>query len=111
MARLDHRSDEARLYRKLYKDKRWRGPHGLRIRVLRRDGFKCQWRGCGTLLVGREPAPDSPVVHHLTDHKGNEALFWSEGNCIAVCRACHDGPIQASTYGPPPIGEDGWPVV
>ena len=39
-------------------------------------------------------APAS-VVNHITPHKGDQALFWDEANWEAVCKPCHDGPIQA----------------
>ena len=30
------------------------------------------------------------VVHHIIPHKGNKALFWDEGNWMAMSKRCHD---------------------
>ncbi len=75
--------------RNLYNTKRWRDPvTGVRARVLVRDGWCCQM--CGVTLAGKRPAPTSPVVDHVTPHKGNLVLFWDEGNLQALCKRCHD---------------------
>lgn len=31
----------------------------------------------------------SAHVDHIKDHKGDEALFWNEGNWQALCVRCH----------------------
>jgi 5-methylcytosine-specific restriction enzyme A len=74
--------------RHLYNTARWRGERGVRNRILTRDGWQC--RMCQTMLVGQSPAPNSPVVDHITPHKGNLALFWAEDNLQALCKGCHD---------------------
>ncbi len=73
----------------LYKDPRWKE---LRLRVLRRDGWRC--RQTGVLLTGKYPAPDSPVVDHIVPHLGDEALFWDMANLQAVSKEWHDGAKQ-----------------
>ena len=30
------------------------------------------------------------VVDHVIDHKGNQQIFWDEGNWQALCKVCHD---------------------
>lgn len=30
------------------------------------------------------------VVDHIIPHRGDEALFWDEGNWQALCKPCHD---------------------
>ena len=85
MARRDQRSDGALAYRRLYKTARWQA---LRLRVLARDLYTCQV--CGR-LEGRK---GQMVANHIEPHKGDEALFWSEANLQACCKACHDGPVQ-----------------
>ncbi|MBF9032129.1 HNH endonuclease [Rhodobacterales bacterium HKCCE3408] len=80
--------------RRLYATKRWRDPEtGMRARILARDGWAC--RICATMLTGQHPEPSSPVVDHITPHKGNLALFWDEANLQALCKRCHDTTKQA----------------
>ncbi|WP_244489025.1 HNH endonuclease signature motif containing protein [Devosia sp. Root635] len=72
-----------------YKSKRWQD---LRIAVLTRDLFTCQ--KTGVTVMGKAPAPNSPVVHHRIPHKGDEGLFWDIGNLITVSKAWHDAEGQ-----------------
>lgn len=73
----------------LYRTARWRA---LRLEVLRRDGWTC--RQTGVLLIGKHPAPDSPVVDHIVPHRGDEALFWDPANLQAVAKGWHDAEKQ-----------------
>lgn len=54
------------------------------------------------------------VVNHRTPHRGDSALFWDEANWEAVCKSCHDGPIQsqerAGRVYSSDVGADGWPI-
>lgn len=68
-----------------YHSKRWQD---LREVVLIRDLYTCQQTG--VLLVGKHPAPNSPVVDHVVPHKGDERLFWDVSNLQAVSKAYHD---------------------
>lgn len=34
------------------------------------------------------------VVDHITPHKGDEALFFDQGNLQTLCKPCHDGQKQ-----------------
>ncbi len=70
-------------WRKWYSTARWRA---LRMAVFVRDGFTCQWPGCGHV----EPNTSKLVADHRTPHRGDEALFWDEGNLQTLCKACHD---------------------
>lgn len=65
--------------------------------MLARDLFTCQ--RTGVLLVGKYPAPDSPVVDHIRPHRGDETLFWDEGNLMAVSKEFHDREKQAEERG------------
>ncbi len=60
----------------------------LRVKILSRDGWQCQMTG--VLLVGTYPAPNSPVVDHITPHRGDKKLFWDEDNLRAVSKSWHD---------------------
>jgi 5-methylcytosine-specific restriction protein A len=68
-----------------YKSARWQA---LRLMVLERDLYTC--RQTGVLLVGKHPAPNSPVVDHVVPHRGDERLFWDVSNLQAVSKAYHD---------------------
>lgn len=70
-------------WRKWYSTARWRA---LRIRILTRDRFTCQWPGCG-LMTGDT---SMLVADHKQPHRGGEALFWDEGNLQTLCKPCHD---------------------
>ena len=72
-----------------YRTEAWRR---LRISVLERDRFTC--RQTGVLLVGRHPAPDSPVVDHIRPHRGDPDLFWDPENLQSVSKAWHDSVKQ-----------------
>jgi len=42
-------------------------------------------------MCGRLEGDSSQLVaDHIIAHKGNEALFWDEGNLQCLCRNCHD---------------------
>lgn len=93
----------------LYKLPAWQP---LRKAIFLRDNYACQWHGCGRLLIGKGKAPDAPVAHHKRDHKGDLTLFLDPANLIAVCKQCHDGPIQRQTHRGfvQGHGEDGRPI-
>lgn len=82
--------DATQPWRAWYKTARWQR---LRERVLIRDRYTCQ--KTGVLLVGRHPAPNSPVVDHIIPHRGDERLFWDENNLHAVSKAYHDSTKQS----------------
>lgn len=103
------RTDEANEYRPLYKSKAWRL---LRSRVLVRDGYRCQHKGCGAMLKLGRNHPRSAVVHHIKPHKGDLDLFHDLNNLQAVCWTCHSGHIQSieARGFDATIGADGWPT-
>jgi hypothetical protein len=55
------------------------GWHDLRLRVMARDGFRCQWPGCGR--------HKKLTVHHKLSRAagGPDAM----SNLITLCKACH----------------------
>lgn len=75
----------AQHWRKWYGTKRWRQ---LRWSVLLRDLFTCQM--CG-MLEGRT---SKLVADHKVPHRGDEGLFWDEGNLQTLCASCHSGAKQ-----------------
>nr|WP_170265275.1 HNH endonuclease [Pseudochrobactrum saccharolyticum] len=90
-ARKRHRPE----HRKLYALPAWQQ---LRLQIFQRDNYICQWPGCGELLIGKGNVPNSPVAHHKKDHKGDMELFLDPENIIAVCKSCHDQPVQRATH-------------
>jgi 5-methylcytosine-specific restriction endonuclease McrA len=82
-------------HRALYNHPAWQP---LRKAVFLRDGYVCQWPGCGKPLIGKGNAPDAPVAHHKRDHKGDLKLFLDKQNIMATCKECHDGAIQRATH-------------
>jgi len=87
--RLAKRETEVE-WRSWYKTARWQA---LRQQVLVRDLFTC--KKTGVMLIGKHPAPNSPVVDHIKRHDGDPALFWDEGNLQSVSKAWHDSIKQA----------------
>lgn len=70
-------------WRKWYATTRWRK---LRMVVLTRDLFTCQRAACGWSTADTSLL----VADHRTPHRGDEALFWDEGNLQTLCKPCHD---------------------
>jgi 5-methylcytosine-specific restriction enzyme A len=77
--------DRRHEYRAWYKTQRWRR---LRWQVLVRDLFTCQM--CGKL----EANTSLLVADHREPHRGDETLFWHEGNLWCLCKPCHDSAKQ-----------------
>ena len=105
----ERRTAKANEYRKLYQTKQW--AH-LRNQALFRDRFRCQYKGCGVVLVMGKRTPNAAVVHHIKAHKGNLDLFYNIDNLQSVCKHHHDGVMQSEErlgYDKT-IGEDGWPT-
>lgn len=84
------RADAARAgqaWRRWYKLKRWRD---LKQGVHDRDGWRCQWPGCGCLLRDGRGHPQAAVADHIIEHKGDPALFWNPRNVQSLCKTHHD---------------------
>ena len=96
--------DKAQPWRAWYKTARWQR---VRAKILKRDGYLCQ--ATGVALVGKYPAGNSPVVDHKIPHRGDEDLFWDEGNLQAVCKQWHDSEKQRQEKAAQPDGKgEGW---
>lgn len=80
---------EASPWRAWYSLPRW---HALRWSIFRRDGFTCQWAGCGR----HEPSGKGLIADHKDPHRGDAARFWDPLNLWTLCKPCHDGPKQRS---------------
>lgn len=104
MDRPDRRSPEAREWRKLYATTRWKKS-------------RLQFLGAHPLCEPcekRKRLTPATVVNHRKPHKGDEALFWDEGNWQATCAPCHNGPIKSAEMSgrdyDSAVGVDGFPV-
>jgi 5-methylcytosine-specific restriction enzyme A len=78
--------DATQHWRKWYKTSRWQR---LRWAVLVRDQFTC--RRCRRI----ESNTSLLVADHVAPHRGDEALFWDEGNLQCLCKPCHDSAKQS----------------
>lgn len=75
--------------RRLYKTARWQK---VRLIVFTRDGWRCQWRGCGVIVmtnVGRGD-PRLAICDHKKPHRGEEERFFDVENLQTLCKQCHD---------------------
>ena len=79
-------------WRKWYHTARWKA---LRASVLLRDLFTCQWPGCGFMTSDTSML----VADHRRPHRGDEVLFWAEGNLWTLCKPCHDSKKQREERG------------
>lgn len=77
------RARDQRPWRRWYKTARWQK---LRMAVLLRDLFTCQWPGCGRI----EADTSLLVADHKTPHRGDADLFWDDRNLWCLCKPCHD---------------------
>lgn len=64
-----------------YKSKRWRE---LRARVLRRDGYKCQY----CKRYGKNV--EAVTVHHIKPREDNPELAYTMSNLVSLCAKCHN---------------------
>ncbi|MEQ8292498.1 MAG: HNH endonuclease [Roseovarius sp.] len=76
-------------WRKWYSTAKWAA---LKKRVHQRDDWVCQQTG--VLLIGKHPAPNSPVADHIEPHRGDPELFWDESNVQTVSKSWHDSEKQ-----------------
>lgn len=86
-AAVSRARDRRHEFRAWYKMQRWKR---LRWKILTRDLFTCQMPGCGKL----EANTALLVADHKRPHRGDELLFWDEGNLWCLCKACHDSVKQ-----------------
>jgi 5-methylcytosine-specific restriction protein A len=82
--RDDRRSAAAKKYHKWYCRKLW----------LRRAEAQLQAQPLCERHLRLGLLEPATVANHVIPHRGNWTLF-STGELESVCKACHDGPIQA----------------
>lgn len=81
--------DASQPWRAWYKTARWQK---LKEQAHIRDLYTCQ--RTGVLVIGKYPAPNSPVANHKIPHRGDPKLFWDIDNIETVSKAFHDSDIQ-----------------
>lgn len=62
-------------------------------------GYTSKWRRESKAFLAQNPKCEcgnkATVVHHIIAHRGDMKLFWRRSNWRAVCKPCHDGPLQS----------------
>ena len=65
-------------------------------------GYGTRWRKARKMFLNKHPLCQciecvgqgliraATVVDHIIPHKGNQALFWDQGNWQAMAKKCHD---------------------
>jgi 5-methylcytosine-specific restriction protein A len=63
-------------------------------------GYTSKWRKLSKLYLKSHPLctecnrhgklTPATVVDHITPHRGNPQLMWSEGNWQSLCKRCHN---------------------
>ena len=80
----------------------------LRMEILVRDLFTCQWPGCGVMHSDTSLL----VADHKVPWRVEPSRKWDPDNLQCLCKACHDGPKQAmelAVYGAAAMGRgEGW---
>ncbi|MBY3543659.1 HNH endonuclease [Rhizobium laguerreae] len=102
MAKPDRRSEEAALYRRMYKTARWQRlrEHQLSTQPL-----------CEFCMV-TEDVTAADVVDHREAHKGQLDLFYDPSNLQSLCKYHHDSAKQMIDNGKKVVtyGVDGYPI-
>lgn len=92
---------EPRPYQHLYRKQRWRK---MRLRQLQKHPL------CAFCLEQGRITPAN-VADHTVPHKGDERLFFDEGNLQSLCASCHNSDKQREERSTKPrVGVDGWPT-
>lgn len=93
--------------------RRWWTQHAGRGKTSER-GYGWRWQKARAAYIERHPlcaecgrqgrtAP-AKIVDHITPHKGDQSLFWDEGNWQPLCRRCHDSIKRSEERGGEPAG-------
>lgn len=63
-------------------------------------GYGRRWQKARARYLKRHPLcvkcleagrfTEASVVDHIEAHRGNDVLFWDEGNWQSLCKPCHD---------------------
>jgi len=63
-------------------------------------GYDARWRRARALFLKQNPLcaeclrenrlTPATVVDHIVPHRGDEKLFWDQGNWQSLCKSCHD---------------------
>lgn len=112
--RRDDRSAEAEAYRALYRDRRWRGPQGVRTRQLAEHPL------CALCAAAGRTTAATVCDHVDPKSKATEEGFFAgpfQSLCDAAPWRCHSRVKQSEerraakgVSALSPCGEDGWPT-
>lgn len=59
-------------------------------------GYSAKWRAASAKFLAEHPycadgcGGRSAVVDHIKPHRGDQKLFWDQGNWAAMTKRCHD---------------------
>lgn len=63
-------------------------------------GYGARWRKAALAWLAAHPycvlcfalgvTREANVVDHVVPHRGDQRLFWDQGNWQALCKPCHD---------------------
>lgn len=74
-------------------------------------GYGARWQRARAVFLSANPLcrpcskktppqiTPATVVDHVTDHKGDQVLFWDEKNWQPSCEPCHNARVDAGDFG------------
>nr|WP_133580653.1 HNH endonuclease signature motif containing protein [Aureibacillus halotolerans] len=67
-------------------------------------GYNTRWRKARQAYLAAHPVcveckRMANVVDHITPHKGDDDLFWDQGNWQAMCTSCHNSKTAREDMG------------
>lgn len=75
-------------------------PHKLPRPKTASRGYGWQWQRARDVYLAAHPlcaecrrngiVASAVLVDHIIPHKGDQFLFWDEGNWQSLCKPCHD---------------------
>lgn len=81
-----------------------------------RRGYGSRWRKARETWLAKHPLCEmhlqlgkvvtAMVVDHKIPHRGDQSLFWDQGNWQSLCKQCHDSHKQRAERGGAAIGCD-----
>jgi 5-methylcytosine-specific restriction protein A len=74
-----------------------------------RRGYNRRWQRARKHYLQRHPlcvtcqtvdeTVAATVVDHIIPHRGDQELFWNQGNWQSLCKRCHDKKTAREKYG------------
>ena len=84
--------------------------HSLEVKSTKAKGYDSRWNKARVCFLKTHPLcvrcrakgmiTPATVVDHITPHRGNQKLFWNEGNWQPLCKSCHDRKTMTEDHNP-----------